>query len=440
MRFIPLLTLLVCVLANFAAALIPPDKLKEISEQGSKYITEQFENALNGVRQMKELMDQTGKEHQEILRTLEETKKSKEDALKKALETEQKLSETPVCNDTMLALWEECKPCLKQTCVRFYSKTCRTGSGLVGRQLEEFLNRSSPFSIWINGEKVDTLNKEDEQQHMVLEDLEDGFSILEDSVHDLFQDSLKVFDQMKPVFSRPFHSSFSRPVWNPFPFRGESFPAIRIRKERSPLYDPLFTSNFDSLFEAAQKMMERHRLFDERFDETGNSTNDKMVCRELRRNTAGCLKMTEKCEKCKEILEVDCSGKDVPQKHLKEEFEDSLRVAEKFTQQYNELLQRFQARMLNTSSILEDMGRQFSWVSKLANLTEDEKNQFFQVSTAYSSDEGAPGETTVTVNLFKSEPFTFTVPGRIDMADPKFGELVAQEALKRFQADAIEAA
>lgn len=36
-----------------------------------------------------------------------------------------------------MALWEECKPCLKQTCMRFYTRTCHSGAGLVGRQVSE---------------------------------------------------------------------------------------------------------------------------------------------------------------------------------------------------------------------------------------------------------------------------------------------------------------
>lgn len=440
---VPLSLLLVAVVLNFTGALLPPDSLKKISEEGRKYITEQFENAVNGVRQMKQLMDQTGEEHQKILRTLEETKKNKEDALKQALESEQQLSETQeICNDTMLALWEECKPCLKQTCVRFYSKTCRSGSGLVGRQLEDFLNRSSPFAIWVNGQRIDTLNKQDEQQHMALEDFEDGYSIVEDSVHELFQDSMKAFDHMKPLFSRPFQG-FSFPQWEPFPFQRISTPvsAMRIRKERSPLFEPFFTSNFDSLFEAAQKMMERHRQMIQQgphFDGMTNSTDDKTVCRELRRNTASCLRMKDQCEKCKEILAVDCSGKNTMQEKLREKFEDSVRLAEKYTTLYDDLLQRFREKMLNTTGLLEDLSHQYSWVSRLANLTDNDMKGIFQVSTAYSSSGGVPSDTTVTVKLFDSESFTFTVPGHITMEDPKFGELVAEEALKRFKKEVIE--
>ncbi|XP_072263355.1 clusterin isoform X1 [Pyxicephalus adspersus] len=444
MKIIPLSLLLVAILLNISGAILPPESLKKISEEGSKYITEQFENALIGVRQMKQLMEQTGEEHQNILRTLEETKKNKEDALKQALESEQQLSENQeICNDTMLALWEECKPCLKQTCVRFYAKTCRSGSGLVGRQLEDFLNRTSPFSIWVNGEKIDTLNKQDEQQHMTLEDLEGGYSIVEDSVHELFHDSVKAFDHMKPFFSRPFQG-FNFPQWEPIPFQRINAPvsALRIRKERSPLFEPFFPSNFDSLFEAAQKMMERHHQMLQlgpHFNGISNSTDDKVVCRELRRNTAGCLKLKDKCEKCKEILAVDCSGKDSMQEKLREKFEDSVRLAERYTKMYDELLQKFREKMLNTTGILEDLSHQYSWVSKLANITDNDPNGIFHVSTAYSSSGESPSDTTVTVKLFDSEPFTFTVPGHITMEDSKFSELVAEEALKRFKKEVVEA-
>ncbi|XP_073481226.1 clusterin-like [Aquarana catesbeiana] len=136
----------------------------------------------------------------------------------------------------------------------------------------------------------------------------------------------------------------------------------------------------------------------------------------------------------------DCSGKNTMQEKLREKFEDSVRLAEKYTTLYDDLLQRFREKMLNTTGLLEDLSHQYSWVSRLANLTDNDMKGIFQVSTAYSSSGGVPSDTTVTVKLFDSESFTFTVPGHITMEDPKFGELVAEEALKRFKKEVIEAA
>ncbi|XP_075454844.1 clusterin isoform X1 [Ascaphus truei] len=442
--------LFVGLLLGLSEALVSPESLKQVSVEGSKYITTQFENALNGVKEMKLLMDKTGEDHQEILNTLEETKKNKEEALKQAMESEQLLAEKQeACNETMLALWEECKPCLKQTCVSFYSKTCRSGSGLVGRQFEEFLNRSSPFSILVNGEKIDTLTREDEKQHMTLEDLEAGYSTVEDSVEDIFQESMKAFRHMKPFFPNPFRGGFGEPLRDPFiqPHLSFPFSVSATRRERSPSFEPFFSGHFESLFKAAQKMMERSHqlaqgpLLNGRDSREGNVTDGKTTCKELRRNSAGCLKMRDKCEKCKEILAIDCSGKDLMHGRLQEKFEDSVHLAEKFTRQYDELLQKFSERMLNTTSLLEQLNKQFGWVSRLANIT-DNKDGIFKVTTAYSTSGsgGAPSDTTVTVQLFDSEPFTFTVPGNILMEDPKFSDLLAQEALKRYKTEVIEAA
>uniref|UniRef100_A0A8C3BI76 Tripartite motif containing 35 n=1 Tax=Cairina moschata TaxID=8855 RepID=A0A8C3BI76_CAIMO len=65
-----------------------------------------------------------------------------QEAVQLAQEKEKELAaRQEACNETMLALWEQCKPCLKHTCMRFYSRTCHSGSGLVGRQLEEQIKK-----------------------------------------------------------------------------------------------------------------------------------------------------------------------------------------------------------------------------------------------------------------------------------------------------------
>ena len=136
-----------------------------MSQVGEKYLDRQIENAISGVKEMKTVMERSEEEHKRMLSEMEKTQKEKENALKTAQEMKEKLSEEQsVCNETMEALWEECKPCLRKTCVKFYSRTCRSGSGLVGRQLEEILNRTSPISIFINGQSIETLLSEDQQQ------------------------------------------------------------------------------------------------------------------------------------------------------------------------------------------------------------------------------------------------------------------------------------
>lgn len=50
-----------------------------------------------------------------------------------------------------------------------------------------------------------------------------------------------------------------------------------------------------------------------------------------------------------------------------------------------------------------------------------------------AGDEKQPGETEVSVQLFDSPPMNFSVPGDIPWTDPKFSEVVAQEALDRYK-------
>lgn len=80
------------------------------------------------------------------------------------------------------------------------------------------------------------------------------------------------------------------------------------------------------------------------------------------------------------ILHTDCSGKKPLEGPLKAELEEALALAERFTQQYDSLLRRFEERMANASFILDLLNRQFGWVSSLANRT-GSKDDIFDVQT-----------------------------------------------------------
>lgn len=48
-----------------------------------------------------------------------------------------------------------------------------------------------------------------------------------------------------------------------------------------------------------------------------------------------------------------------------------------------------------------------------------------------------PGDTNVSVKLFDEPEMSFTVPGEIPWTDPKFSEVVAQEALDRYKQNSV---
>uniref|UniRef100_A0A0B8RZ93 Clusterin n=1 Tax=Philothamnus irregularis TaxID=1899461 RepID=A0A0B8RZ93_9SAUR len=438
--------------------LVPPNDLQKMSEKGSRYIDGELENAVNGVRQMKLLMEQTSNDHQEILTSLEDTKKKKEEAILLAKDMEKQLNEQEVCNDTMLALWEECKPCLKQTCMKFYTRTCHSGAGLVGRQLEEFLNHSSPFSIWVNGERIDSLMDVDEEQGRRLDDLEERYGLVEDGVDDLFQESSQAFGQLSSFFQWPFsgfqdgfHSiripfTHSRVARNTRPF-SPFFSNYRPHQGFYQIFQPFYEMS-QHFFEGAQNAMDWDHpglggipgfSFGQIPTATPGRNDNRMVCREIRRNSAGCLKMKEKCDKCQAILAVDCSQTDPDQRKMKERFEDALRLAERFTQRYDEILKAFQEEMLNTTAILDQLNRQFGWVSQLANRTRNDKLlKVIMVKSSSPEDTSQTPDTEVTVQVFDSEPFSLTVPGSVPLDDDTFMDIVARDALRDFKDNKVE--
>ncbi|XP_046877291.1 clusterin [Hypomesus transpacificus] len=472
-RKLPTRLLGVAMLLVSAHSLLPPssEELKQISQLGEKYLDKQIDNAINGVKEMKTVMEKSGEEHKNFLSALEKTKQQKEDALRKAQQMEEKLNEEQeVCNETMQALWEECKPCLKNTCVKFYSRTCSSGAGMVGRQLERVLNRTSPFSIWINGQNMDVLEQEDRRQSQEFQNLEERFSEVAEGVDSIFLDSMKVFDHMRSLNPGPlFPSPFRMPsLWQGAGQEGQGQVKVAAeldmggsRVRRSPFQGPMFHGFHDTffpmmdmaknIFGSMGPLMDPDSNLDAIPSEDGSVNEDvvltrpfgngQMTCREIRRNSAGCINLREECEKCKEIQSVDCSGKKPLEGPIKKELEQALAMAERFTQEYNFLLREFEEKMLNTSSLLDLFNHQFGWVSSLANSTKT-KDGIFRIKTVISQDNkdtSDSNDTSVSVQLFDAPPMTFSVPGDISWSDPKFYEVVAQGALERYKQTTVVA-
>lgn len=342
-----------------------------------------------------------------------------------------------VCNETMMALWEECKPCLKHTCMKFYARVCRSGSGLVGRQLEEFLNQSSPFYFWMNGDRIDSLLESDRQQSQVLDAMQDSFTRASGIIDTLFQDRFFTHEPQDIHHFSPMGFPHKRPHF--------LYPKSRLVRSLMPLshYGPLSFHNmfqpfFDMIHQAQQAMdvqLHSPALQFPDVDFLKEGEDDRTVCKEIRHNSTGCLKMKGQCEKCQEILSVDCLTNNPAQANLRQELNDSLQVAERLTQQYNELLHSLQSKMLNTSSLLEQLNDQFSWVSQLANLTQGD-DQYLRVSTVttHSSDSEVPSRVTeVVVKLFDSDPITVVLPEEVSKDNPKFMDTVAEKALQEYR-------
>ncbi|XP_067881838.1 clusterin [Heterodontus francisci] len=414
---------------------VPPEKLKKLSTEGQKYLNKQMENAINGAKVMKSIADKSDQQHQEYLRRLDQTSKQKEEALVAAKDAQRKLTDAEQCQSKE-ALWEECKPCLRQTCTQFYSKVCRRGFGMVEKEVERFFNETPLVSVWVNGDKIDSLIEKNEEQGEQFEHVERQY----EDIDEMFRDSMRAFDGM----DRLIDSSFNN--FGIFPKHFSLFPDSSFSSFKPPMFDG--RGMLSSFFEMTQRMFDRfHKIMHdaeldkEMYLETDgqNMTNstegqNQFICREIRRNSSGCMKLSDKCEKCKELMSLECF--DMDHKPLRKAFEEALTLAEHFTKKYDNLMREFQQKMENNTKELEALNKQFGWVSKLANYTRSPDGSFHVkaiMSKSVTNDSPSKDpDTTVTVQIFDSPPLTFMIPGQINWEDPEFSEMLAQQALKHY--------
>ncbi|XP_040091997.1 clusterin-like [Oryx dammah] len=355
-------------------------------------------------------------------------------ALNDTRDSETKLKASPgVCNETMMALWDECKPCLKQTCMKFYAHVSSCSSALESvdwkglawtfqrwgaipsqafypllglldvpgaarkawliltreaplvilhllSQLEDFLNQSSPF-FWINGDRIDSLMDNDRQQSHVMDVMEDSFNRASNTMYELFQD--RFFPQRSqdtqyysPFSSFPRGSLFFNPksrfAWNlPFPV----LEPLNFHDVFQPFY---------SMIHQAQQAMDAHlhrTPYRYPMAEFAGENNDRTMCKEISYNSTRCLWMKGQCTKCQEILEVDCSANIPTQTLLCQQLNESLQLVEKFSRLCDQLLQSYQLKMLDTTALLKQLIEQLTWVSQLAHLTQNDDQYHLQVST-----------------------------------------------------------
>uniref|UniRef100_A0A4W2IBB4 Clusterin n=1 Tax=Bos indicus x Bos taurus TaxID=30522 RepID=A0A4W2IBB4_BOBOX len=399
----------------------------EMSTEGSKY----------EVKQIRTQIEQTNEERKLLHSSLEEAKKKKENPLNDTRDSETKLKASQgVCKKTTTALWDECKPCLKQICMKFYAPVCRSGSGLVGHQVTR---RPAPSAQHVSGRGMRT-----EYASLILHRVPSvGISLPRGSptpagcpAVQLKSDPIYLETASDPTASglsptslpHHAHPRFQPPIMNP----GGHLSLTYSFSYLEPVYCSMSSSNCCFLTciqisqEADQVVWYSH-LFQ-------NFPHDRTVCKEIRHNSTGCLWMEEQCEKCQEILGVDCSASNPTQTLLRQQLNESLQLAEKFSRLYNQLLQSYQQKLLNTSALLKQLNEQFTWVSQLANLTQNDDQYHLQVSmvSLECSDPSIPsGLTKVAVKLFNSFPITVTVPQEV--SSPDFMENAVEKALQRYR-------
>lgn len=122
-----------------------------------------------------------------------------------------------------------------------------------GSQLEEFLNQSSPFYFWMNGDRIDSLLESDRQQSQVLDAMQDSFTRASGIIDTLFQDRFFTHEPQDTHHFSPMGFPHKRPHF--------LYPKSRLVRSLMPLshYGPLSFHNmfqpfFDMIHQAQQAM------------------------------------------------------------------------------------------------------------------------------------------------------------------------------------------
>ncbi|XP_001368060.3 clusterin-like protein 1 [Monodelphis domestica] len=428
------------------------ENLKSLSVVGEKYVDEEVKKALMGIKQMKIMMERSEVKHKELMKTLKKSSKEKQEAFQLMNEVKERLEEEErQCQVSLTDLWDECKSCLKSSCMRFYT-TCQPSWSTVINKIESFFKKIPQLIFPFHEDEAKALpvigkpDKEDAQ----LSQMEGAFSQLSMDVNTLFNRSTDVFKQICQEFDQAFQTYFiSDPdLTKPYflPSFSETTPqnTSLLKSWEIPNFLQLFFDFSKSVFigisEMITEMLKGMRDLPEQVKELNKGGmfskifpgHDRAPCKELGQNLSGCLEFHERCQKCKENLLQDCP--DVPELHLK--FDEAFQLFNISEQQYNQIFQITQHHMEDMTSMMWKMREKFGWVTELAHRTLGSENIFSIIKVAPRIGEGKtsnPNNTLVEVTILTSPAFIIKVPQDVSMDNSNFIEYVVGKALQYYK-------
>ncbi|KAK9979314.1 hypothetical protein ABG768_012750 [Culter alburnus] len=431
---------------------LPPisaNTLKRLSLEGEKLVDQEVSKALYGIKQMKEVMARNEEKHTNLMNSLRHSGEKKKGAAEIAQDIEKKLNEAEQqCRESLKSSWEECRPCLEDTCKNFYTNTCRRGFATFTNKLQNFFQRlSSRFGPRDTQEEV-ALNQSAENPDLEVVRIEDSFSNLLTKVGTLVNRSVVLVSHFHHELDQALRRAFS--------------PELQEDKERELALKPAnkaLDSAFlegvglddvlESFFDFGRSVLEEFgavitQAFSDIHDagmktekEEGRKLfpqflQNKRLCRDLRRKSSECWQLQSKCEACQGTLFTECPN--VRELHI--ELDEASQLLEASKQQYEEVLGIVQRHTDDTISWLSNMASDFGWVTELTNNNTTPESIFSIATVVAQTEEGnntPAADTTVEVNILNSPTLTLTVPAGLRLQDPAFIQYVAQEALGMYK-------
>uniref|UniRef100_A0A7N6FGV5 Clusterin n=1 Tax=Anabas testudineus TaxID=64144 RepID=A0A7N6FGV5_ANATE len=386
-----------------------------LSAVGEQYVDMEIKQALLGVKQMKGMMGRKEEKHKHLMDALRYSR----DKTKLVKETQLKLDEAEQqCRDLTEASFTECRPCLEDTCKAFYTSMCRRGF--------------ASFSFKGNSE---SLNQQDEgKADLEVLQAEASFSQLQSNISLLYNQSLILVKKMQQVFGHSFLVAFT----------AELQPSSLSAVQDGSNADLLRTVDhiLDSVSDFGKNVLEElsSTVADQRYGiefvthiymgslSALGQSQDKYVCRRLRRQASECWQLQDLCETCKDYLLKECPS--VQQLHS--EMEEMYMLLNASRQQYDDRLQLVQRHTADTQGWLNSMDDKYGWVSQLSSNTVNPLNIFnvIRLNDQHQMKEIRPKpDSSVVVTVLNAAPLTVLVPADLDVNDPAFIQYAAREAL-----------
>ncbi|KAM9337173.1 clusterin-like protein 1 [Symphorus nematophorus] len=437
------------------AAESPPlseDTQTKLSAAGEQYVDEEIKRALLGVQRVKEMMEKREEKHRHLMDALRHSSDKKKGAMQLVRETEQKLEEAEQqCQDLTRSSFEECRPCLEDTCKAFYTSTCRRGFASFSFKVEEFFRKMAAqleATEHVYDKNEDDVGHTSSPDNQVTEDESDlellqadaSFSQLLSNISLLHNQSFTLVKKMQQVFGHTFLAAFNTEL-QPSPLTAMQSDSsagflrtVGLDHIVDSVYDfgrnilEEFSSTVADVFEEIQ---EAEEYLQQPSRDTGSLSalgKNRYLCRRLRSQASECWQLNSVCEACEDYLLKECPS--VQQLHS--EMEEMHMLLNASRQRYDDRLQLVQRHTADTQRWLSNMDDKYGWVSQLSNSTVGPHN-IFSVLTLNPQQQMKNSRPTadsiVVVALLDSAPITVSVPAELEVDDPAFIQYVAQEAL-----------
>ncbi|XP_062849149.1 LOW QUALITY PROTEIN: clusterin-like protein 1 [Trichomycterus rosablanca] len=418
---------------------VSTETLKRLSLEGEKMVDKELRRTLYGVKQIKAVMAKNEVKHEQLMKSLQNSREKKKEVVEIAQNVEEKLNEAEQqCKETLKSSWDECRPCLENTCKNFYTKNCRRGFATFSTKLESFFQK---MSAHFGTHEELAANESTEMSELELLRIEDSFSNLVSKVSILVNHSTALVsrfhseldDTLRQAFaptpqedkeSKALNSAFLQEVGLEEVL--DSF--IDFTKSVVQEFGAVIMQVFDDLHGVTEKAEQKQekQLF------LGHLQSGKL-CRDLRRQSVECWQLQNKCQACQGSVFSEC----LSMQELHIELDQVSELLEVAKEQYEEVLGIVERHTEDTISWIGNMVNEFGWVVELADDKSISEN-VFNITTIMTEEKDTTleeeinsqaADTKVEVNILNAPTLKLTVPGSLQPLDPAFIQYVATEAL-----------